>query len=673
MTDVPENELLSAYLDGELTAEEQAQVERLLEASPAARQLVDELRALSTSLGDLPSHQIGEDISGRVLRRAERQMLADPGAALPSRQAPDQPAGPRWRAIARRVARPRTLVWSGVAVAVALLLMLADPAALRQTPDRSVATRSPADEERFEAFPSMQASPATGEVTLAEKEEFPGAKSSEGESAPDRSDVVLRKGSLQQPAETPATAGAPPATPPVEAMAESPAPTEPAKGGMRGMGGGQAGFGYAAHDRAAGEYAAKRGSVAGPTAGRPQRAERQPSMVVRETAPPSSAAGAAPSASPAPEQPRPDVPAPEASLVVLRYNVTADAVRRGVFHKLLESQHITELALASAAQRGQAQTEAAAGDVAQRKYEFYSVAGKPGHVINVDIEATRDQIEALLGELHRRPEQFSLISYVPAPGAGSARYWSAQGPGAGPSKGHSVGSAFGAVQSPQKPEDAPQKQLGDTVLDELLLRARQGGSDKKGVRRAEMGQPDTPVERHAAGPSVRRRVAKEGEKEEEARPAKSLSRPGEPSATAEGGRVRRDLAQQSLEPQPMPAEEAPEMEDMRAGQSAGLGVKAERLLEATDTERTLARPSRAKQPSPPTETDKLGRAVTKYRVRFEMQVVDADRPDVAASATKVLAEADAAMEEAPPEAAKEAGPAEMPAAARAIEPAKPEP
>jgi anti-sigma factor RsiW len=41
MKDVPENELFSAYLDGELTADEQAEMEQLLATSPAARQLIE--------------------------------------------------------------------------------------------------------------------------------------------------------------------------------------------------------------------------------------------------------------------------------------------------------------------------------------------------------------------------------------------------------------------------------------------------------------------------------------------------------------------------------------------------------------------------------------------------------------------------------------------------------
>jgi len=141
MKNVPENELFSAYLDGELTSEEQAQVERLLAASPAARQLIDELRALSSSLQALPSHRIGEDISAQVLRRAERRMLSEPARAARSPEAvlPRVPRGKLWRTLLRRVARPRTLAWSGVAVAVAVLLMVLNPETTRR-PDSVSAT-----------------------------------------------------------------------------------------------------------------------------------------------------------------------------------------------------------------------------------------------------------------------------------------------------------------------------------------------------------------------------------------------------------------------------------------------------------------------------------------------------------------------------------------------------
>jgi hypothetical protein len=73
-----QNEMLSAYLDGELTADQRAQVEQLLERKPAARKLLEELRSLSATLKSLPRHKVGEDLSEIVLRTAELRMLTEP-------------------------------------------------------------------------------------------------------------------------------------------------------------------------------------------------------------------------------------------------------------------------------------------------------------------------------------------------------------------------------------------------------------------------------------------------------------------------------------------------------------------------------------------------------------------------------------------------------------------
>ena len=117
MNDVPENELFSAYLDGELTAAEQADVERLLARSPAARQLLEELRALSSTLQAMPQYKLGEDITQRVLRMAERQILTGED------QFP-KPAAAPWQSLRRRLLNPRALVWSAAAVAVAVTLVV---------------------------------------------------------------------------------------------------------------------------------------------------------------------------------------------------------------------------------------------------------------------------------------------------------------------------------------------------------------------------------------------------------------------------------------------------------------------------------------------------------------------------------------------------------------------
>jgi len=119
MKDVPENELLSAYLDGELTADEQAEVQRLLVESPAAGQLLDDLRALSSTLQALPQQKLGEDLTEQVLRIAEREILTQP--VQPSKSAPVAR-----RPIFRRLLNPRALSWSTVAVAVAVLLTIID-------------------------------------------------------------------------------------------------------------------------------------------------------------------------------------------------------------------------------------------------------------------------------------------------------------------------------------------------------------------------------------------------------------------------------------------------------------------------------------------------------------------------------------------------------------------
>jgi len=134
MKNVPENELFSAYLDGELTAAEEVEVERLLRESPAARQLLDELRTLSNSLQALPTRKLGEDLVPHVLRQAERRILAGPAdqadpANLPtpaSRDAtsPIGDASEPWWSWRRRLS-PRNLSWSIMAVVTAILVMIA--------------------------------------------------------------------------------------------------------------------------------------------------------------------------------------------------------------------------------------------------------------------------------------------------------------------------------------------------------------------------------------------------------------------------------------------------------------------------------------------------------------------------------------------------------------------
>ncbi len=115
------DELLSAYLDGEVTAEEQAKIEKLLASQPQARQLLDELRALSGALQSLPPARLETDLSDRVIRAAQRQILTGGEAAADSTGT----AGSLWTQLRKRLTG-RALFWPAVAAVLALWIVLTD-------------------------------------------------------------------------------------------------------------------------------------------------------------------------------------------------------------------------------------------------------------------------------------------------------------------------------------------------------------------------------------------------------------------------------------------------------------------------------------------------------------------------------------------------------------------
>jgi negative regulator of sigma E activity len=65
-------ELISAFVDGELTSDEQLVVERALNQSPRYRQIHDEFVAMRASLQALPREQLEPDFTRRVLERINR-------------------------------------------------------------------------------------------------------------------------------------------------------------------------------------------------------------------------------------------------------------------------------------------------------------------------------------------------------------------------------------------------------------------------------------------------------------------------------------------------------------------------------------------------------------------------------------------------------------------------
>jgi hypothetical protein len=143
------DERISSYLDGELSADEQARFEERLAESAELRQLVEELRALRGSLDLLPRYQLEPDFAERVLRRAEQQILiggeggssggasgssaagesgarslaeADRGGQLAQ---PSHPVLDDLRRCQRRIVRP--LIYAGAAIAAAILIMVFTP------------------------------------------------------------------------------------------------------------------------------------------------------------------------------------------------------------------------------------------------------------------------------------------------------------------------------------------------------------------------------------------------------------------------------------------------------------------------------------------------------------------------------------------------------------------
>ncbi len=133
-----DDQLLSAYLDDELTPEERARVEERLAVDPAARQLVEQLRAVSRTLQGLPQESLGEDLRGAVLQRAERAMLAPAQVRLHEPATDGQ--SPRRFSYGRS---PRGWAWAGLAVAAALVIMFIEREGQRdKLPDVAVAPRS---------------------------------------------------------------------------------------------------------------------------------------------------------------------------------------------------------------------------------------------------------------------------------------------------------------------------------------------------------------------------------------------------------------------------------------------------------------------------------------------------------------------------------------------------
>jgi hypothetical protein len=123
-----DDELLSAYLDDELSPAERSLVEDRLAADPAARLTLEHLRSVSQSVRDLPTETIGRDLRDSILQRATAsRAVLGPDCDAPRNQ-PSPLSKTTCKPPAISIGRTtRGWVWASAAVAAALLIMVLQP------------------------------------------------------------------------------------------------------------------------------------------------------------------------------------------------------------------------------------------------------------------------------------------------------------------------------------------------------------------------------------------------------------------------------------------------------------------------------------------------------------------------------------------------------------------
>lgn len=126
MNPLSNDELISAYLDGELSGEEQQRAEKLLAEDADSRQLLEELRSLRAGMESLPRHQLDQDFASRVLDQAERTMIAGDATKGDSEAAKalttDTFIAPPVEHGMTRERWIRLLAWPSIAIAAAIMI-----------------------------------------------------------------------------------------------------------------------------------------------------------------------------------------------------------------------------------------------------------------------------------------------------------------------------------------------------------------------------------------------------------------------------------------------------------------------------------------------------------------------------------------------------------------------
>jgi hypothetical protein len=125
-----DDELLSAYLDDELSPQDRAAVESRLAADPSAQQLLHQLRAVCEAVQALPQEVVGHDMRESILRQAEQ--ARDSATASKVRSPGEHADASNGQAVTLFGDAPkftfgrtrRGWVWASLAIAAALLIMV---------------------------------------------------------------------------------------------------------------------------------------------------------------------------------------------------------------------------------------------------------------------------------------------------------------------------------------------------------------------------------------------------------------------------------------------------------------------------------------------------------------------------------------------------------------------
>jgi anti-sigma factor RsiW len=183
-----DDELLSAYLDDELSADDRAAVEARLADDPAARELLHQLRAVSQSVQGLPEETLGRDLREPVLhriasaaeftRRDEPNLTpTEPRSATFSAASNGTPSLLEGDPVPRiSIGRSRrSWIWASLAVAAALLIMFVQsrdeiqtglPHVAQHTDEVARKVAQAESSDRAATDESLTAAPASGAAGL---------------------------------------------------------------------------------------------------------------------------------------------------------------------------------------------------------------------------------------------------------------------------------------------------------------------------------------------------------------------------------------------------------------------------------------------------------------------------------------------------------------------------